>query len=120
MAKIGSWWLAKHKALDGELVEFSVLANRTQSSNRAVGGKLFVTNKRVLFSPHLIDYLLKGELFALNLADIVRIDRQGAGGDTFGGGLRARLLIETRSGPELFVVNKLDSVIQKLHDLSGK
>ena len=42
MNKIGSWWLASIKAAKNEEIELSYPANRTQTSNRAVGGKLYI------------------------------------------------------------------------------
>lgn len=113
--KFGSWWLAKIEGLDGETEVFSVLANRTQSTNRAVGGKLFVTNRRLLFAPHLFDSILGGETRTIFLTEITQISTQNAGGDTFGGGLRNRLRIDLKNGAnELFVINKLDKIIDKL------
>jgi GRAM domain len=114
MTTFGSWWLAKHEAFEGETLAFSITANRTQSQNRAVGGMLFVTNKRILFSPHLIDAATGGTKLQLPLENISSIDKQAAGGDTFGGGLRARLAIKHGDVTELFVVNKLEEVIAKL------
>jgi GRAM domain len=114
MTTFGSWWLAKHEALEGETLAFSLTANRSQSQNRAVGGMLFVTNKRLLFSPHLIDAASGGMKLQIPLKDISSIDKQAAGGDTFGGGLRARLAIKHGDVTELFVVNKLEEVIAKL------
>lgn len=43
MAKIGNWWLKAVEAEPDEGVVWSQLANRVQSSHRAVGGKLFLT-----------------------------------------------------------------------------
>ena len=114
MNKIGSWWLAKFDAQEGEEISFAIPANRTQSSGRAIGGKIFVTNKRFLFTPHLLDYLLGGKKYAINLSDIKDIARKKAGGDVFGGGLRDRLQIRHKNGKELYVVNKLDYIIQRL------
>lgn len=112
--KFGSWWLTKIEALEGETEIFSVLANRTQSTNRAVGGKLFVTNRRLLFAPHLFDAVLGGETRAILLSEIAAVSKQEAAGDTFGGGLRSRLRIDLKSGAEFFIVNKLDQLIEKL------
>lgn len=115
MNKFGSWWLAKIEVLEGEEEVFSILANRTQSQNRAVGGKLFVTNRRLLFTPHLIDSILGGADCRVPLNEIADISVQNAGGDTFGGGLRNRLRINLKNGSsELFVINRLDEVIDKL------
>lgn len=115
MSKVGSWWLAKHAALEDEQALWSCLANRTQSSNRAIGGKLFVTNKRLLFSPHLIDYATGGKKMAVAREQITQIDKQPKGGDSLGGGLRDRLRVSLADGNvQLFVVNGLDAVIAVL------
>lgn len=115
MNKIGSWWLASFVTEENENVLWSCLANRTQSNKRAVGGKLFLTNKRLLFCPHLFDYVLGGQKLSINLNEIASIDNQDKGGDFFGGGARKRLKISLKDGNiELFVVNKLDMVVEEL------
>ncbi len=116
-AKIGSWWLASLEAMPGEKVLFSVLANRRQSSQRAVGGKLFITNLRVIFIPHLFDSATGGEQMTFPLQDLHEIGTQPSGGDFFGGGMRDRLRLVHRSGMELFVVNKLPVVIENIERL---
>jgi hypothetical protein len=118
MAHIGSWWLAKHAALADEIAVWSALANHTQSANRAVGGKLFVTNKRLLFSLHLFDHLLGGRKLALDVGAVWSVGKREKGGDTFGGGLRDRLQITLQNGDaELFVVNKLEQSVAELQSL---
>lgn len=116
MAKIGSWWLASHDAAAGESVTEQWLANRATSSIRAQGGKLFLTNRRVLFSPHLLDYALAGRRWGAELSDVVdisRVDKKGS--HVTAGGARDRLRIELSDGSaSLFVVNGLDRVIERL------
>lgn len=113
--KLGGWRLAKIEGLAGETEVFSTFANRTQSTNRAVGGKLFVTDRRLLFTPHLFDSMLGGETREIFPAEIAGVSAQNAGGDTSGGGLRKRLRIDLKNGvTELFVINKLDKIIDKL------
>ncbi|MBC7797026.1 MAG: hypothetical protein H7Z37_09145 [Pyrinomonadaceae bacterium] len=113
--KIGDWWLAKQDALINETVEWSFFANRSQSANRAVGGKLFVTNKRLLFSPHYFDYILNGKIWQTELRNVRQIGVLKKGGDVFGGGLRDRLRIDLRDGQtELFVVNNLTKIVERL------
>lgn len=98
-----------------ENILFSVMANRTQSAQRAVGGKLFVTNKRILFIPHRFDSLFGGKELSLNISEIDTIEKEEAGADVLGGGLRDRLKIVTSNKKnELFVVNNLDDTIKKL------
>ncbi len=116
MNKIGSWWLAKIDSNDREEVIHSFLANRTQSSNRAVGGKLFVTNQRCLFCPHLLDYFTGGETIEVELSQITEVGIKRAGGDTLGGGLRDRLKIVHGQKEELFVVNNLSDVVSIIRD----
>lgn len=115
MANIESFKYAKHTEHEGEVIKWSCLANRTQNSWRAVGGRLFVTDKRILFKPHLFDYIFAGKKWYANLEDIKSIGMQEKGGDIFGGGLRNRLKIILKDGTEeLFVVNSLDEVLEKL------
>lgn len=114
MPKIGSWWLKSHDALSGEEVGWSCFANRTQNSSRAVGGKLFVTSHRILFSPHWLDAVLGGEIWAVNLHEVTSVGVQPKGGDTFGGGLRDRLRVLSAGETDLFVVNGLDALVERL------
>lgn len=116
-ATIGSWWLSSTEALPGEEIRFSKAANRTQSSGRAVGGKLFVTNYRILFLPHLADSATGGQKLLLPLAQVRHIGEQPAGGDRLGGGLRDRLMIVHGGGTELFVVNQLPTVVDTIRQL---
>lgn len=69
----------------------------------------------ILFSPHRFDYFLGGQKWATELAEVSDVGKQGKGGDNFGGGLRDRLMITLVDGRvDLFVVNKLDQVINNL------
>lgn len=115
MTKIGSWWLKSHEAQQEEKVLWSCLSNRKQSTNRAIGGKLFLTNKRLLFSPHLFDYILFGKKWSMELDQIATVDKQEKGGDIFSGGIKDRLRVTLKNGEiELFVVSNLDKVIEEL------
>ena len=116
MAKIGSWWLAKHEGFEGEVVLWSCLANFFQSHDRAVGGVLYLTNQRLLFSPHLIDYFNGGFKWSIQRSEIYSVEKQPKGGDTLYDGFRDRLRIELENGEcAQFIVNKLDKVIETLN-----
>jgi hypothetical protein len=120
VAKIGSWWLKSEEAEPGEEVRWSKTANRMQGS-RGVGGKLFLTDRRIVFTPHLIDAAIKGKGWAAALDSIAEIGVQERGtgrGQALGAGIRNRLRIALRDGSdELFVVNKLDEeVLPRLRD----
>ena len=60
-----------------EQVLWSQRANRFQSRLRAVGGRLYVTDRRLVFAQHHFDARLGGEDWAAPLAEIV--DAQTAG-----------------------------------------
>ena len=113
MEKIGRWWIVNQNANQGEIVRWSGLANRIQG-NRAVGGKLFLTNYRFLFNPHLIDYIFFGKKWNVNLQEVLMISKEPSdGANPFNGSLRARLKIDMRDGrTELFIVNKVNHVIE--------
>lgn len=83
-------------------------ANRTQSTQRAVGGHLYLTDQRLLFEPHRFDASLSGRGASVplhDITDVVRMPRDLK--HFFGGGLRARLGVVTARGTHLFVVNDL-------------
>ena len=81
MANIGSWWLASHQAQEGGKVIWSCFAAHAQSADRAMGGKLFVTNRPLLFlSTNLVDYATGGDRWSASLAGVCNADEQPAQG----------------------------------------
>jgi len=114
VARVGAWWLRGQRAEDGETVEWSKLANRSQSRNRAVGGKLYLTDRRLLFCPHWVDAVFGGRTWNNPLSQVSSVGKEPRSGG-LGGGMRDRLRIElSDGGVELFVVNDLDAVIERL------
>jgi hypothetical protein len=101
----------------GESVTWSRRANRFQGS-RGVGGRLVLTDRRLVFSPHRFDAALAGSVWqaAFDQVSSVGIEPRGSAHKAlFGGGLRKRLRVRTGDGgEELFVVNKLDQVLESL------
>lgn len=109
MAKIGSWWLRGLEAEPQEQVAWSQGANRIQKSGRAVGGKLFLTDRRLVFCPHWVDGATGGKTWETQLAKVAAI------GTAPKAGRRERLRIELADGEqELFVVNRLTEVVSRL------
>jgi hypothetical protein len=102
--------------VDGEGVWSRRWANRTQSRVRAAGGRLYLTNLRLLFCPHGVDAALAGEFWQTPLTEIAEVARQKKDlRASMSGGLRTRLRITVRDGStELFVINKLDDVIAEI------
>ena len=111
---IGGGWIKPQHALPGETVRWSRAANRMQGS-RAVGGKLFLTERRILFSPNRIDGLTGGSPWAIDLPDVseVGIEPMGSGkAAKLGGGLRNRLRVRGgATGESLFVINRLEEEV---------
>ncbi|MBQ6639698.1 MAG: hypothetical protein IJH84_01545 [Saccharopolyspora sp.] len=108
---------------DGEIVTWRRWANRTQSNSRAAGGRLYLTNRRVLFCPHAFDANTGGEYRSIPLAAITEVGKQPRTLNlraAYNGGLRTRLRIDCADGStELFVLNKLDQVITEIRAATG-
>lgn len=102
----------------GEQVVMTKSANFSQNPQRAVGGKLWLTNRRVLFAPHGFDRALAGESVEIPLARVAEVGKEPVNlRHFFGGGIRARLRIATVDGAVyLFVVNGLHAVIAQIRD----
>lgn len=106
-------WIGNPGLGPSETVRWQKLANRTQGS-RAVGGRLYLTESRLLFVPTHLDSITGGKRWELPLAQLRSVGRQDADGGLFSGGLRTRLRLDTDAGTELFVVNDIDEVIAEL------
>ncbi|MGH1341328.1 MAG: hypothetical protein ACRBN8_07245 [Nannocystales bacterium] len=50
----------------------------------------------------------------MNLHEVTSVGVQPKGGDTFGGGLRNRLKVLSGGETDLFVVNELDALVERL------
>ena len=109
-------WLKEPDLGEGESVVVAKAANRFQGS-RAVGGKLTVTDRRLVFLPNPVDARLGGKEWTLERNEVasVGVEPRGAKKGLFGGGLRQRLRVRTSTGgEELFVINGLDETIDQL------
>jgi len=118
MAKIGSWWLKSVAAEPAEEVVWSQAANRLKDSGRAVGGKLFLTDRRLIFCPHWVDAATGGRAWQVPLERVAAIGTIPKGSP--GGGMRDRLAIGLAGGGrERFVVNRLEEVFERLNTARG-
>jgi hypothetical protein len=101
----------------GEVVHSYRRANRTQSDQRSVGGWLYFTNHRLAFHPHKFDAALAGEQWWMPWERIAGVGKEKKSLRAIqGGSLRDRLRIELDDGSiELFVINKLDTMIAEVH-----
>jgi hypothetical protein len=99
-----------------EVVLERILANHTQGK-MAAGGRLFLTTTHLRFIPHLFDRLFRRSDCAILRGNVVSasvVDQSSKDGP-FAGGSRRRLKIQTRSGVELFVVNRVDDVAARVN-----
>ena len=117
MASIGSWWVKGFGRRPDEEVIGGFYANHLRRDDRPLGGKLYVTNERLLFCPHLLDALLGGSRTMIPVATVVAADRfdpstAAEEDDVVGGGTQERLRLRLHdAGDEYFVVNDLDGVL---------
>jgi hypothetical protein len=113
------WWVGRPWLDQDESVLWTAGANRQQTLNRSVGGRLFLTEERLIFHPNRVDVLLSGEPWFALLSEIREIDMSPRRatvpflGQTAAN--RNRLKVVQVSGDvDLFVVNHLASVIERL------
>lgn len=116
MGRIGSWYLKRVPAEPNEEVIASYSANFLRQDARPLGGKLYVTTNRVIFTPHLIDALLSGERYEIALGDVLEVkSHRPTGTDRYGAGKKERLLVRTTTDEEAaFIVNKLEAAVERI------
>ncbi len=113
-------WVRGPDLGQSENVIWKRAANRTQSSGRAVGGRLYLTQERLTFEPNRVDAITGGRNWQAPLGHIAGVSRQSPDGNAFSGGLRSRLRLDLADGSvELFVVNHLDEVVGAIRQATG-
>src|SRR5271156_4680585 len=108
-------WVKRPVLRAGEKVSWRRGANRSQG-NRVVGGRIFVTNQRLIFVPNRLDSITGGHHWSVLLNEIedVRLEERDMS-LWLSGGLRNRLGVGCRGGDsQLFVVNHVREVIKLL------
>ncbi len=113
------WWVPHVPLEPGEVEQLALLANHSVGW-RAVGGKLVVTDRRLVFRPNRVDRGLGGKVWTAPLGAILEVGRKPPTFGLFNGGLRSRLRIVTSDGAEhLFVVDGLAAQIARIQALRG-
>lgn len=112
-------WVREPDLLSGEKVVWRRNANREQTPLRQVGGRLFLTNHRLLFVPNRFDDATGGDPWSCTTTDIaaVAVEPSRSTLPFFGwtAQLRRRLRVEPRAGDaELFVVNRVENAASTL------
>jgi len=113
-------FVASPKLEEGEEIRWSSAANHAKRSWYAAGGRLIVTDLRVLFQPNRVDGVLWRRPWECPLDEVQRvasIDRDRT--ELLSGGARRRLGISTSGGVEVFVVNRLDEKVIELRGVFG-
>ncbi len=112
-------WVDEPALAPGERVVWTTLANRQQGSYRAIGGRLFLTNIRLIFMPNRIDSATGGLAWSRDLADVRRVAIEprhfGVPFVTSDVGFRRRLRLEARGGEvDIFLVNRVDAALSRI------
>lgn len=117
-------WVEEPVTADGEEVLWRRGANRQQGPRRVVGGRIFLTNQRVIFMANRVDHATGGDDWSRPLTDIVNVSveprRYGIPLVTANVGLRQRLRMECRDGTaELFVVNHVEEAVDRVRSATS-
>jgi hypothetical protein len=97
---------------DTEKVHWKKFTNRTQG-NRAVGGRLYLTDRRLMLEPNRIDAAPKGRAWSAALFSIVEVRADTPNGNLFSGGVRTRLRLDLDDGHSgYFEVNGVQDVLE--------
>lgn len=106
MGSIGSWYVRSVPSDPDEEVLASFSANYLRADGRPLGGKLYVTSERVVFTPHLIDAWIGGDGYQEVLPEILSVSRTQPDDE----GTRDRLqLIDTSDRETQFIVHDLEA-----------
>jgi hypothetical protein len=103
----------KISMLPGETLLESIRANRTQGG-RAVGGHLYLTDRRLVFLPHRIDAATGGDQWEVSLSAVSLADVAPRGSNFFDGSMRRRLRLTTADSTENFVVSNVGEVASRI------
>ncbi len=102
-------WVGKPRLKNGERLEWKKNANRQQGPIRAVGGRLYLTNERLIFSPNRVDRITRGESWQTSLTEITEIGLESTG-------LRKRLSVAAGENTDLFVVNSPGECVNRIRN----
>lgn len=113
MRRVGLWFRRPSLRPD-EAIVWRKAANRQQGQSRGVGGRLYLTEARLLFEPNQLEHRMRGVDWAVTLDQIDHVGKEARDFNPFTG-LRTRLRVDLADGGvELFVVNNLEGVLQVL------
>jgi hypothetical protein len=111
------FWVAKPKLVEGESICWECLANRSLNRWITAGGRLVVTDRRVLFQPNRFDAATGKKPWDCPLAYVAGLATLDRDFTVLAGGVRKRLEIRTRDGAEAFVLNDPEKKAMELREL---
>jgi hypothetical protein len=112
-------WVAKPKLEADERIRWQSTAGRSLNRWITSGGRLIVTNQRVLFQPNRFDVITGKKPWECPLTSVTGLYSLDRDPTVLAGGLRKRLEIQTLDGAETFVIDQLNDKIQTLRELPG-
>jgi hypothetical protein len=110
---VRSWFFRDPVLRPDEHVVTEWLANRSVGAF-ARGGKLVLTDQRVLFEPHQLDRVLLAKPWEADLKAVDNVGTQQPNGAPFNGGLRERLTLTVEGRTHLFVVGNVHRVATQI------
>ena len=121
MTTLGGWWMASYPLPEDEALLEKYPANYFASEGRPLGGRLYLTDQRVVFLPHRLDSLLGGSSTDIPFESINGIYRETAADrDNPESPIPDRLEIQELSGEShLFVLSDLDGALLRTRELLG-
>jgi hypothetical protein len=110
-------WLAQPKLEADETIRWQSSAGRSLNRWITSGGKLMVTNRRVLFQPNRFDTVTGKKPWECPVASVTGFETVDRDLAVLAGGMRERLGVQTVDGTEIFVVNNLGKKVVELREL---
>jgi len=115
-----SVWVPPAATSPDERVVFEALANNLVGG-RAIGGRVTVTDRRLLFTPNRVDGLTGGQPVAVERSSISRVSVEGRGRAAarkhgFVALVRRLVSIEHPAGTNLLLVNRPQALVSALRD----
>lgn len=109
------WWVATPYSPGNEVWVWKHAANRAQNGIRQVGGRLFLSDQRLVFQPNRFDALTRGERWAVSRGQVAEFSVSARQPSLNPAALRNRLRVSQHDGEvDVFVVNHLDEVLARL------
>ena len=109
------WWVAKPYSRGDEVWVWNCGANRQQGGIRQVGGRLFLSDQRLVFQPTRLDSVTRGKRWAVSRGQVAELSVSARQAGLNPAGLRNRLRVSQIDGEvDVFVVNHLDAVLARL------